>query len=109
MLHLFINQAWGFPFPLILQRLHSSVRWLVLSDAVSVLKDMASELRGEYSEVEKLVRLLLVLPASSAEAERSFNALRRLKTCLRSSAMTHATSSKLSGSLSCPSGSSRFG
>ena len=45
---------------------------------------MAPELRGEYSEVEKLVRLLLVSPASSAEAERSFSALRRLKTWLRS-------------------------
>ena len=31
------------------------------------------------------MRLLLVVPASSAEAERSFSALRRLKTWLRSS------------------------
>lgn len=54
-----------------------------LSDAVDILKGMAPELRGEYSEVEKLVRLLLVSPASSAEAERSFSALRRLKTWLR--------------------------
>ena len=45
---------------------------------------MYAELRGEYSEVEKLVRLLLVSPASSAEAERSFSALRRLKTWLHS-------------------------
>lgn len=55
-----------------------------LSDAVGILKSMAPELRGEYNEVEKLVRLLLVSPASSAEAERSFSALRRLKTWLRS-------------------------
>jgi hypothetical protein len=55
-----------------------------LSDAVSILAGMPPELRGEYSEVEKLVRLLLVSPASSAEAERSFSALRRLKTWLRS-------------------------
>lgn len=55
-----------------------------LSDAVGILKGMAPELRGEYNEVEKLVRLLLVAPASSAEAERSFSALRRLKTWLRS-------------------------
>ena len=34
--------------------------------------------------VESLVRLLLVNPASSASAERSFNGLRRLKTYLRS-------------------------
>ncbi len=55
-----------------------------VDDAVRILKCMAPELRGEYSEVEKLVRLLLVSPASSAEAKRSFSALRRLKTWLRS-------------------------
>ena len=37
-----------------------------------------------YPQVMKLVRLLLVSPASSAEAERSFSSLRRLKTWLRS-------------------------
>ena len=55
-----------------------------LSDAVGILKSMALELRGEYNEVEKLVRLLLVSPASYAKAERSVSALRRLKTWLRS-------------------------
>ena len=55
-----------------------------LRDAVGILKGMAPQLRGEYKKVEKLVRLLLVAPASSAEAERSFSALRRLKTWLRS-------------------------
>lgn len=55
-----------------------------LNDAVIILKGMSPELRGEYTEVENLVRLLLVSPASSAEAERSFSALRRLKTYLRS-------------------------
>ena len=34
--------------------------------------------------MEKLIRLFLVSPASSAEAERSFSALRGLKTWLRS-------------------------
>jgi hypothetical protein len=42
-----------------------------VSDAVDILKGMSLELRGEYSEVKKLVRLLLVSPASSAEAECS--------------------------------------
>ena len=50
-----------------------------LSDAVGILKSMALELHGEYNEVEKLIHLLLVSSASSAEAERSFSALRRLK------------------------------
>jgi hypothetical protein len=39
-----------------------------VSYAVDTLEGMSPELRGEYSEVEKLVRLLLV---SAAEAERS--------------------------------------
>lgn len=34
-------------------------------------------------QAEVLLRLLVVVPASSAEAERSFSALRRLKTWLR--------------------------
>ncbi len=46
---------------------------------------MVPEARGLFSQVEALLRLLLVVPASSAEAERSFSALRRLKTWLRSS------------------------
>ena len=42
------------------------------------------EVRGLFSEVCKLIRLLMVSPASSCEAERSFSALRRLKTYWRS-------------------------
>ena len=38
-----------------------------------------------FGEVVKLVKLLLVCPASVASAERSFSGLRRLKTWLRSS------------------------
>ena len=45
---------------------------------------MSIEVRGLFDQVEKLVRLLLVVPLASAEAERSFSALKRLKTCLRS-------------------------
>ena len=37
-----------------------------------------------FPQVENLLRLLLVSPASSCEAERSFSALRRIKTWLRS-------------------------
>ena len=36
-----------------------------------------------FDQVEQLVRLLLIIPASSAEAERSFSSLRRLKSYLR--------------------------
>ena len=44
---------------------------------------MSTETRIYFSEVTKLVRLLLVCPAASVE--RSFSALRRLMTWLRSS------------------------
>lgn len=54
------------------------------SDAAVILRGMSVEVRGLFDQVEALVRLLLVVPVSSTEAERSFNALRRLKTWLRS-------------------------
>jgi len=38
-----------------------------------------------FYQVEQLVGLLLTIPCSSAEAERSFSSLRRLKTYLRNS------------------------
>lgn len=41
------------------------------------------EVRGLFDQVEVLIRILLVVPVSSCEAERSFSALRRLKTWLR--------------------------
>ena len=37
-----------------------------------------------FDQIEQLVRLLLTIPSSSAEAERSFSSLRRLKSYLRS-------------------------
>ena len=55
-----------------------------LDEAVAVLQSAHDEVRRLYSEVVKLVRCLLALPVSSCEAERSFSALRRLKTFLRS-------------------------
>lgn len=45
---------------------------------------MTPAVRALFSEVEKLVRLMLVCPVSSCEAERSFSSL-RLKTWLRNS------------------------
>jgi hypothetical protein len=46
---------------------------------------MMPEMRAMFPNVESLVRLLLVNPASSATALRNFSALRRLKTYLRAS------------------------
>lgn len=48
-------------------------------EVVTFLREMTTEVRGLFDQVETLVRLLLVNPVSSAEAERSFSALRRLK------------------------------
>jgi hypothetical protein len=54
----------------------------------SVVKDFIFDLgeaRSVLSEVVKLVRLILVMPATNATSERSFSALKRVKTYLRSS------------------------
>lgn len=56
-----------------------------VTEVAETLRNMLPEVRALFTEVEVLVRLLLVVPCSSAEAERSFSALRRLKTWLRSS------------------------
>ena len=39
---------------------------------------------GLFSEIFKLVKIFMTIPVSTASAERSFSALRRLKTYLRS-------------------------
>ena len=50
--------------------------------AADILRGMLPEVRGLFDQLEVLVRLLLVVPTSSAEAERSYSTLRRLKTWL---------------------------
>ena len=55
-----------------------------VSEAADIFRIMSVDMRSMFSEDEKLVRLLMVCQCSSADAERSFSALRRLKTWLRS-------------------------
>lgn len=55
-----------------------------VNDIAVTFKQMVPEVRELFSQVEVLLRLLLVCPASSTEAERSFSGLRRLKSWLRS-------------------------
>ena len=62
----------------------SSHSTLTLNKCATVLGDMMPFMRAMFPLVESLVRLLLVNPAFSATAERSFSSLRRLKTYLRS-------------------------
>jgi hypothetical protein len=59
----------------------SSISFSALFD---VLKCQSQTVRELLDQVVRLVQLLMVVPASSASAERSFSALRRLKTYLRS-------------------------
>lgn len=63
---------------------HSKHKFRTTGEAAQILREMPSEVRGLFDEIEKLVRLLLVVPVASAEAERSFSALKRLKNWLRS-------------------------
>lgn len=55
-----------------------------LEDYRQLFKTMEPSVRSMFPNVEKLLRLLLISPASSCVAERSFSALRRVKTWLRS-------------------------
>ena len=59
-----------------------TAKQLQLSDVIASIKGLGPAARM-CSEVAKLIRLLLVIPATSATAERSFSSLMRLKTYLR--------------------------
>lgn len=54
-----------------------------VSDIIVALKQLGSAMRL-YSEVVSLVKLSLIIPVSTATAERTFSCLRRLQTFLRS-------------------------
>ena len=49
------------------------------AEVVNIIRGIAVVVRGLIGQVETLVKLLLVTPASPAKAERSFSAFRRLK------------------------------
>ena len=57
---------------------------LTVQKCLEVFRGMKKEVRKIFPMVERLLRLVLTSPASSCSAERSFSALRRLKTYLRS-------------------------
>ena len=61
----------------------SDVALTDLSSIVSYLKSLDSASQCYFSEVIKLLKLILVIPATNAVSERSFSALRRLKSWLR--------------------------
>lgn len=55
-----------------------------VSDIFGYLRKLEPAMRAICSEIVTLVRKLLVIPATNATSERTFSALRRVKTYLRS-------------------------
>ena len=55
-----------------------------VNDLVTFLQSLDSSRRKLLSEISTLGKLLLVMPATNAVSERSFSALKRVKTYLRS-------------------------
>lgn len=54
-----------------------------LTDVFDYFRDLSEPMRCMFSEVVTLVKLILVMPATNATSERTFSALRRVKTYLR--------------------------
>ena len=53
-----------------------------LHDLIVKFQKLAPEARLLLSELEKAIRIILTIPVTSATAERSFSAVRRIKTWL---------------------------
>ena len=51
--------------------------------SLAALKEKMCTYKAFFPQVTRLVHLLLVIPATSATAERSFSSLRKIKTYLR--------------------------
>ena len=56
---------------------------VTVSDTLAEIAGQSHDVRNLLNAVERLFKFLVVLPASSATAERSFRTLRRLKIYLR--------------------------
>ena len=54
-----------------------------LQSVASEFAKLPEQTRGLFGEVDRLLRILLVIPTSNATSERSFSTLRRLKTWMR--------------------------
>jgi hypothetical protein len=54
-----------------------------LQEAQNNFKQMVPEVCRLFSDIEQLIRLMLICPVSSCTAERSFSSLRRTKNWLR--------------------------
>lgn len=72
-------------------------KYSTLQDCQAIFNQMSPEVRGMFSQVERVIRLMLICPVTSCESERSFSALRRLKTWLR----TNMTQTRLNAVAIC--------
>ena len=55
-----------------------------VADVIKYIQTLSAPKRDFFCEIVKVTKLLLTMPATNAESERSFSALRRVKTWLRS-------------------------
>ena len=55
-----------------------------MADVIKYIQTLSAPKRDFFCEIVKVTKLLLTMPATNAESERSFSALRRVKTWLRS-------------------------
>ena len=61
--------------------LHGTSR---ISDVINYMRSISDAKREFFGEIVKVCKLLLTMPATNAESERTFSGLRRIKTWLRS-------------------------
>jgi hypothetical protein len=76
-------------FPSQLEMFKHTTKATSLHDAQLAYRKMSPDVRSLFAQVFTLMKLLLVCPVSSCECERTFSALRRLKTWLRQSMTQH--------------------
>ena len=75
--HLLETQLMSFSY------LFSDIESITLTEIVKVMKSLTVGQKALHTQVIILVKLILVMPATNAVSERSFCALRRIKTFLR--------------------------
>ena len=68
----------------LLQPICSEMKETTIHDIIEILSGLSPPERVALSSVWTAMKLLLVMPATNATSERSFSALRRIKTYLRS-------------------------
>jgi hypothetical protein len=64
---------------------YSDIDHLLLSDMIRHFRALSKPQVSLLSQVARLLKLIIVMPATNAVSERSFSAMRRLKTYLRTS------------------------